>query len=88
MTGGNKVDDKKGNPADLTQLLQDARELVGQCTFGVPTMTASGMYDELMIPRLQRGLEQLRDVSADLAAKSSLLAPRGYPFIICMIVYL
>lgn len=69
------------HPTDLSKLLEDARDLVGRCSgAAVPSMAvnASGMYDEgLAIPRLQRGLEQLREVSADLAAKSSALVPRG-----------
>lgn len=83
MTGDQQQKQKKkeSHPTDLSQLLQDARDLVGQCSnLGVPMMMtgAVGMHDELVtIPRLQRGLEQLREVSADLAAKSSSLVPRG-----------
>jgi hypothetical protein len=73
---------KNSHPGDLSKLLEEARDLVGQCSSAaVPSMAvnASGLYDEgLAIPRLQRGLEQLREVSADLAAKSASLVPRGY----------
>lgn len=76
MIGSDKT--STSNPSsDFSRLLRDARELVMQCR-AAPRL-GTGTYDELMVPPLQRGMEQIREASADLAASASVIpSSRGY----------
>lgn len=70
---------KKASSRDFAQLLQEARELVLQCRAAPSLLT--GMYDELMVPPMQRGLAQLEQASSALASSTSVVggpSSRGY----------
>lgn len=79
MIGNTESKDKKPSSPDFNQLLQDARELVLQCRAAPSLVT--GMYDELMLPPVQRGLSQLEQASSALASSASVVggpSSRGY----------
>lgn len=64
---------------NVAQLLRDARELVMQCR-AAPSLT-TGMYDEMMVAPVTRGIGQLEAASARLASEvSTAPSSRAYPF--------
>ncbi len=79
MIGNDSEKKNESTSANLSHLLQSARELVLQCR-AAPSLS-TGMYDELIAPPLQRPLDQLFDASTRLANSTSVLggsSPRAY----------
>lgn len=63
---------------NVAQLLRDARELVMQCR-AAPSLT-TGMYDEMLVAPVTRGIGQLEAASARLASEvSTAPSSRAYP---------
>lgn len=77
MLGPRETETKRPVPATLSELLREAQEVVLQCRASPGTGTGSGMYDELMIPPLQRSLDQILDDSARLSAATLPITGRG-----------
>lgn len=57
------------NSSNVAQLLREARELVMQCR-AAPSLS-TGMYDEMMVAPVTRGIGQLEAASARLASEVS-----------------
>ena len=61
MLGATMTTSKKDEFADL---LREAQELVMQCR-AAPSLS-TGMYPDLLVPPLQRGLSQIQEASSRL----------------------
>lgn len=67
----------------VTQLLREARELVMQCR-AAPSLS-TGLYDEMLVAPVTRGIGQLEAASAQLASAVS-TAPSSRAYLIAKCV--
>lgn len=90
MLSSSAAEQKSGHveskAADFDDLLRDSREMMIQCR-AAPSLS-TGMYDEMMLPTLQRGPEQIQVASSRLPSTLIGASSRGYNHIIMIFKYL
>lgn len=77
MIGATPSSSSSSKQDEFADLLREARELVMQCR-AAPSLS-TGMYPDMLVPPLQRGLDQVLEASARLPSTLvGTASARGY----------